>query len=105
MESVFESLLANKKTAQELAGGFETDQLPEVLDSFMRLINDCIKSKQSDIGSNRPNALDRLSQPALQKIYAHLTAAKRVLDQNANPRLLMESLLLQCVVIYHEFNS
>lgn len=105
IESVFESLLANKKTAQELAGSFETEQLPEVLDSFMRLINGCIKSKQSDVGSNRPNALDRLSQAALQKLYAHLTTAKRVLDHNANPRLLMESLLLQCVVIYHEFNS
>jgi hypothetical protein len=41
----------------------------------------------------------------LHQIYDRVATAKIALAQNANPRLLLESLLLQCLAIYSNFNS
>lgn len=102
-----ESLFAGKLSAQELAGRIDASQLVPFLDSLMQLVNRCMKNEQH-VGTTPIKtvpALVSLPGDALQRIYQQLADAKRALSHNANPRLLTEALLLQCVGIHGEFNS
>ncbi|MDA8693957.1 DNA polymerase III subunit delta' [Pseudomonadales bacterium] len=105
-ESLLASFFAGQETAQSVAKNIDSAQLPDFLDSFLRLISHSLKSGQDGtVAAANNSVLSQLSACELHQIYDCVAAAKVALAQNANPRLLLESLLLQCFAIYSKFNS
>ena len=75
--------------------------MPDFLDGFLRLTSSSVKSSQGDtVVAVNNSILSQLPASGLHQIYDRVAAAKIALAQNANPRLLLESLLLQCLTIY-----
>ncbi|MGB2271827.1 MAG: hypothetical protein ACPH15_02290, partial [Pseudomonadales bacterium] len=105
-ESLLVSFFAGQETAQSVVKNVDSAQLPDFLDSFLRLISHSLKSGQdAPVAAANNRVLSQLSACELHQIYDCVAAAKVALAQNANPRLLLESLLLQCFAIYSKFNS
>ena len=104
-ESLLDALFSGRQTAQDLAKNIDSSQLPEFLDGFLRLTSRSVKNSQGDAAAadntaENKSVLSQLPACELHQIYDRVAAAKVGLAQNANPRLLLESLLLQCLTIY-----
>lgn len=100
-ESLLDALFSGRQTAQDLAKNIDASQLPEFLDGFLRLASRSVKNSQGDsVSAVNSSILSQLPACELHQIYDRVAAAKVGLAQNANPRLLLESLLLQCLAIY-----
>lgn len=100
------ALFSGAETAQNLSQQIDSASLPDFLDGFLGLINDCAKNQQlGSSGRDGLTLLMALPATAIHEMYSAIASAKSALTQNANPRLLTESLLLQCLAIYGEFNS
>lgn len=105
-EVLLSSFFSGRESAQNVAKGIDSSQLPDFLDSFLRLISCSVKSSQDDtVPAANKGILSQLPASELHQIYNCVAAAKVALAQNANPRLLLESLLLQCFAIANKFNS
>ena len=100
-ESLLDALFSGRQTAQDLAKNIDSSQLPEFLDGFLRLTSRSVKNSQGDAAAaENKSVLSQLPACELHQIYDRVAAAKVGLAQNANSRLLLESLLLQCLTIY-----
>lgn len=110
-EKLLASFFNGRESAQNVAKSIDSSQLPDFLDSFLRLISVGVKSSQDGAKAAANNGIvsqlpiANLPASELHQIYDCVAAAKVALAQNANPRLLLESLLLQCFAIYSKFNS
>ncbi len=95
-----------KVSAAHLAGGVEKSSHTEFVDVFLNLITERTKSSQTcERKSERQEGLDSLPPSGLHQLYLKVAMAKLVLERNANPRLLVEALLVECFEIYTCFDS
>lgn len=97
------AVLLRKRSPVSLAGDLESQPLPVIIDWLEALVEDLIRLRQ--VGDTawlrNPDLLDalktlaeRLNLLTLHRYLGAVRQGRRLLDSQANPRLLLESLLL-----------